>query len=569
MRWRPVLILAAALGPAWQTLPAAAAQTVVSLNFDDNTADHRIALRLLGERGLKGTFYVNTAWLGTSGFYLNRADLGAAAAAGHEIAGHSLLHIDLTSLSSAELRRHVCDDRAALVGWGFSPTSFAYPYARQNAVVQDVVRGCGYTNARTVGGLACAGCVKAEPIPPLNAFNIRTPGLVLRETTLQQLKKYVTDAEAAGGGWIPFVFHRICNGCRSDSVTEADLTGFLDWLKESEGRGVVVQTMAQSLGTAPPPPSPPPPTPPPPPPPPSSASSIMTLSPTSWPAGGSAFNLTVDGAGFAPGAVVRWNGLNRPGVLQGTTRLIVYIPPSDVAVGGTASVAVFATATGLTNSLPFTVVGATASAPSATNPLPRALALSPSSRAPGGAAFNLTVDGVGFADGAVVRWDGLTRPGVRQGTTRLIVYIPPSDVAVPRTASVAVFNPSPGGGLSNALPFIVAGSGTVQELRPAADPAFFYREHYAFPNPSRRGQTVTIRIRTGTVDRVEVRIYDLTGRLVHEGQTLAPSVIGNEVTYDYAWDVSGAGSGVYVYSVTAKKAGERDILRVGKVGVLK
>lgn len=425
---------------SFSLVASARATTFVTLGFDDNTADQKIALALLNARGLKATFYVNTGFVGTSGFYMNQADLNAVAAAGHEVAGHSLTHRDLTTLSAAQLAGDVCGDRARLVEWGFAPVSFAYPYGTYNAAVQNAVRDCGYRNARSVGELQCAGCPAAESVPPGDAYGIRSLPLVLRETSLARLQQQVMAAENSGSGWVSFIFHRVCDGCGTDSITQADLTAFLDWLRPREARETFVRTTAQVMETRNP--------------------SVSGLSPGSWPAGGSAFNLTVDGENFSAGASVRFNGATRPGVLQGTTRLIVYIPPGDIAAPGTASVTVENPGPegGASNALPFAVTGGTAGGGAALS----AAALGPASWPAGGSAFNLTVDGTGFAAGAVVRFNGMNRPGVLQGTTRLIVYIPSSDVVAPGTATVVAANPD--GVVSNALSFLVTGAG------PAANP---------------------------------------------------------------------------------------------------
>lgn len=109
----------------------------------------------------------------------------------------------------------------------------------------------------------------------------------------------------------------------------------------------------------------------------------------------------------------------------------------------------------------------------------------------------------------------------------------------------------------------------------AADPAFAFHDLYAFPNPSRGGRSVTIRLQAGLADAVDVRLYDLSGAQVNAGAPRAPTVLddgngkGPQYTYDYEWDVSGVGSGVYVYAVTAKKAGQAELQKTGRVGVLK
>lgn len=98
---------------------------------------------------------------------------------------------------------------------------------------------------------------------------------------------------------------------------------------------------------------------------------------------------------------------------------------------------------------------------------------------------------------------------------------------------------------------------------------------YPFPNPARRSQTVTIRSQVGLADDVAIRIYDISGRLVHSGSVSSAQIIddgngkGSQYTYDYVWDTGGAGSGVYLFAVTAKKAGSSPIQKTGKVGVIK
>lgn len=109
----------------------------------------------------------------------------------------------------------------------------------------------------------------------------------------------------------------------------------------------------------------------------------------------------------------------------------------------------------------------------------------------------------------------------------------------------------------------------------AAVDDFGFRDVYAFPNPSRNGSAVTFRMQPGLADSVEVRVYDLSGRKVHSSSNfrfLGAIDDGNgkgaQNTYDHAWDVSGIGSGVYTFVITAKKAGQSDIRKSGKVAVI-
>ncbi len=67
--------------------------------------------------------------------------------------------------------------------------------------------------------------------------------------------------------------------------------------------------------------------------------SISSLTPSSS-SGGPAFMLTVFGSRFVLGAVVRWDGANRPTTYKSSMQLTAQILSSDIATGGTASVTV-------------------------------------------------------------------------------------------------------------------------------------------------------------------------------------------------------------------------------------
>ncbi|MCR4295579.1 MAG: hypothetical protein NUW21_08595, partial [Elusimicrobia bacterium] len=130
--------------------------------------------------------------------------------------------------------------------------------------------------------------------------------------------------------------------------------------------------------------------------------------------------------------------------------------------------------------------------------------------------------------------------------------------------------------LSHFSEYQVMGIGQAASVAPAAIDDFSMRDAYAFPNPSRNGAVVTFRMQPGLADSVEVRVYDVSGRRIHSSSNFRfigafndGNGKGTQNTYDHAWDVSGIGSGVYAYVMTARKAGQPDIRKTGKVGVIK
>jgi peptidoglycan/xylan/chitin deacetylase (PgdA/CDA1 family) len=246
----PAIGALAALLCSWAVSPApaaAATPTVVTIGFDDGTADQLGALPILQAHGMTATFFVNTGFLG-DGEHLTLGDLRTLAAAGNEIAGHTLHHVNLAPLSTAEARQEVCADRNNLLGAGFQPTSFAYPFGSFDGGTEQVVHDCGYNSGRGVSGIDKTGPF-AETIPPLDSYATRTPPNPKKSTKLATLEQYVLAAEANGGGWVQFVFHRLCEQCGPYAITAAKLTAFLDFLQGEVAAGrVAVRTTAQVIG---------------------------------------------------------------------------------------------------------------------------------------------------------------------------------------------------------------------------------------------------------------------------------------------------------------------------------
>jgi hypothetical protein len=87
----------------------------------------------------------------------------------------------------------------------------------------------------------------AETIPPSDVWAIKSPSSA-GTTTLSQLQTFVTDAETHGGGWVPFYFHDVCDGCTNQAVSPSTLSAFLDWLAPRAATGTTVKTIAQVIG---------------------------------------------------------------------------------------------------------------------------------------------------------------------------------------------------------------------------------------------------------------------------------------------------------------------------------
>jgi peptidoglycan/xylan/chitin deacetylase (PgdA/CDA1 family) len=239
----------------------ARAATVVSITFDDGTKSQLYGKDRLAERGLRGTFFINSGNIQTPNpYFMTWGEVASVAAAGNEIGGHTLNDFNLvTGFSNDSARKAaICDDRANLIAHGFNPVSFAYPHGAYNDQIISLVHQCGYASARTAGGLNEPGFPYTENIPPVNPYVLRTNQPHDGPMTLAELQGYVI--RAGGSGWVPLMFHDICDPCTgmdpNGSVSPGDFVAFLNWLPTT---GAVIKTVRDViLPPAPPPPPPPP-----------------------------------------------------------------------------------------------------------------------------------------------------------------------------------------------------------------------------------------------------------------------------------------------------------------------
>jgi peptidoglycan/xylan/chitin deacetylase (PgdA/CDA1 family) len=219
----------------------AAGTTVVSLTFDDGAASTYSARDILATHGMHGTFYINSGLIGSYSYYMSWAQVQGLASDGNEIAGHTSYHVNLPLAEGAEAQRQICADRNVLLARGYAVTSFAYPYGGVNASVKQMAQACGYNSARTTAHVPGV----AESLPPADPYAV---GIGNGSVTLDNLKNAVTAAIGGGGGWVPIMFHDVCNGCTSLAINETDLSAYLDWLQQQSANGVVVQTVAEVVG---------------------------------------------------------------------------------------------------------------------------------------------------------------------------------------------------------------------------------------------------------------------------------------------------------------------------------
>lgn len=185
-------------------------------------------------------------------------------------------------------------------------------------------------------------------------------------------------------------------------------------------------------------------------PPPAPVPVLASVSPTSATAGSGPVTLTVDGTNVISGSlgsVVRWNGVNLATTYVSPTQLTANLSAIDLGSSGTADVTVFnpAPGGGISAAQQFTVIA----------PVPTTTTLSPTTVTAGSSGFTLTVNGTNFIRNSVVQWNGSDRVTTYVSATQLTAAITAADIFSAGTPAITVFNPTPGGGVSNPQTFNV------------------------------------------------------------------------------------------------------------------
>lgn len=145
------------------------------LTFDDGWIDAITnLLPRLRSLGLPATFFVCPGWFGgqhplvegAAGRLVGRADIEALARAGMEVASHSMLHLDLRTLSDTDLEQDLVTSKRLVEDvTGAACTTLAYPYGLYDPRVEAATLAAGYQ----LGYAWLPGPWRASAVPRLPA----------------------------------------------------------------------------------------------------------------------------------------------------------------------------------------------------------------------------------------------------------------------------------------------------------------------------------------------------------------------------------------------------------------
>ncbi|HEV8002514.1 MAG TPA: hypothetical protein VGP63_21690 [Planctomycetaceae bacterium] len=191
------------------------------------------------------------------------------------------------------------------------------------------------------------------------------------------------------------------------------------------------------------------------------APSIISISPTSLPAGSAQFNLLVSGQALSTSSTVHFgSNVLSPSMTQACTSssdcetIVVSIPLQDVATAGSINVSISNSSLS-SNTVVFTV---TPQAPP--THAPQILALFPTVAPAGGAAFEMVIIALSVAPNAILNFGSLQLTPTSLLTCNPgeicpeLVQVPASAIASAGPVSLSLTNPGASGGTSSSVTFL-------------------------------------------------------------------------------------------------------------------
>jgi peptidoglycan/xylan/chitin deacetylase (PgdA/CDA1 family) len=424
----------------------------VSITFDDGYPSQiNNGVAQLNARGLKGTFFLITDWVGIAWQpWPNWSAWQTVADQGHEVASHTVTHPYLSTVSEEQMRLEFSISQALINQniVGHPCITLAYPYADSNDLVQTVVADY-YVAARGSwaheGGFVNyyeSGQNRYDVYHPLNFYNTGSIPMDTRDITDGDFN-FELDEAALNHAWLTLMFHDVPDAAAFASILDYVQGKDIYWI---DTFGNVARYMKERMN---------------------STVQVVTDTPS---------QITID--------VVMDSSL--PTSLYNvplTIRSTVPFSWSQVLMqqGGNVQTLTPTVENGekvvYYNALP----NGGDIVLTQPNPVPGLTSLDPSTAYVGGDAFTLTVTGSNFIDGSVVRWNNSDRATTYVSDTQLTASISAADIASIGTAKVKVFNPAPGGGTSGQLslsitarPVTVTVDTGQSKVYGTADPAFTY-----------------------------------------------------------------------------------------------
>ena len=208
--------------------------------FDDGLENnYTIAAPALEAAGVRGTFYVVTGLIGTSG-YMTAAQLQDLAARGHDICAHSVNHTQYHTMTLADVEADMKQARDTLLGLGVGRSAIHMAFPGGSWWNLPEWREVYRRYARTVRIGAGA---PANPLPDMHPYGILRSQAVSSATSAATINAWADIA--AGGVWQVLYCHGVvasgASGLDTNAQTIIDATAY------ARSKGVAVLSLTQVI----------------------------------------------------------------------------------------------------------------------------------------------------------------------------------------------------------------------------------------------------------------------------------------------------------------------------------
>ena len=177
---------------------------------------------------------------------------------------------------------------------------------------------------------------------------------------------------------------------------------------------------------------------------------LSSVTPTTLPGGAASTTITLHGSGFVPSSRVRWNDGDRVTHYENDHVLTADLTAADLNILGPDIVTVVNGGPGGGTSAAVSVAVAYA-VPTITSISPNSIPV-PTSNA---GSLTITITGSGFVPKSVVTFGSIQTVASSVNFTQLTINMPNGFLLTRGTFHVTVTNPTPAGGTSNTVDFVV------------------------------------------------------------------------------------------------------------------
>jgi peptidoglycan/xylan/chitin deacetylase (PgdA/CDA1 family) len=205
---------------------------MVSFTFDDFPSDAlHTGGAVLEDAGWRGTYYAATGLLGTDGAcgpIAQRNDLRDCLERGHELANHTLSHLNCIQAERRALIQEIEENQGALPG--HATRNFAYPFGLVDTTVMRILAGHVSTGRGIQHG---TNAIRTAPL------NLRANSIYSRDG-LERLLSYVEENRTLHG-WLIFYTHDVNDSPSQFGCTRKDLEAVVQAVKTADFDVVTIE----------------------------------------------------------------------------------------------------------------------------------------------------------------------------------------------------------------------------------------------------------------------------------------------------------------------------------------